>query len=226
MFGQLVYTAGGRGRPAPGRLYGLPVLRVEADPTGFWGERRLRRSARGLRRGGALRVLAPPDFARWPDLAAFGLRPVEPELFVRAQSAPLALAALERRGLAPGRATVALRGTRADRDMARTAAALCPLVRGLVIDAPQGGKELALWLRREFGVPVLPKGERGEVALSFQEGCPVPEEASLELWGPRPRLAGLRLSAPELEEADRENLPLLAALWEGGRLAPQAIKIT
>lgn len=121
---------------------------------------------------------------------------------------------------------MALRGTRADRDMARTAAALCPLVRGLVIDAPQGGKELALWLRREFGVPVLPKGERGEVALSFQEGRPVPEEASLELWGPRPRLAGLRLSAPELEEADRENLPLLAALWEGGRLAPQAIKIT
>ena len=54
----------------------------------------------------------------------------------------------------------------------------------------------------------------------------MPEEASLELWGPRPRLAGLRLSAPELEEADRENLPLLAALWEGGRLAPQAIKIT
>ena len=57
MFGQLVYTAGGRGRPAPGRLYGLPVLRVEADPTGFWGERRLRRSARGLRRGGALRAV-------------------------------------------------------------------------------------------------------------------------------------------------------------------------
>ena len=94
--------------------------------------------------------------------------------------------------------------------MARTAAALCPLVRGLVIDAPQGGKELALWLRREFGVPVLPKGERGEVALSFQEGRPVPEEASLELWGPRPRLAGCfrglpRAAAPTICTAGRRG---------------------
>ena len=224
MLGQLVVTSGGRGKAAAGRLYGIPVLRAEADPEGFWGERRLRRAGRGLRRGGAVRVLAPAQLL--DRLAGFGLCPVNPEQFVRAQGVALALAALERRGLIPGQATVALRGTRADRDMARTAAALCPLVRGLVIDAPRGGEELALWLRREFGVPVLPEGERGEVALSFQEGCPVPEEASLELWGPRPRLAGLRLSAPELEEADRENLPLLAALWEGGRLAPQAIKIT
>ena len=226
LIGQLVISPGGRGKAASGRLYGLPVLRAETDPGGFWGAHRLRRAARGLRRGGVLRVLTPPDFDSWPALAGCGLRPVETERFVRAQSVSLALAALQRQGLVPGRSTVALRGLRADRDMARTAAALCPLVRGLVIDAPRGGGELALWLRREFGVPILPEGERGEVALSFQEGCPVPEEASLELWGPRPRLAGLRLSAPELEEADRENLPLLAALWEGGRLAPQDIKIT
>ena len=44
--------------------------------------------------------------------------------------------------------------------------------------------------------------------------------------GARPRLAGLRLSAPGLKETDRERLPLLAALWEGGKLAPKDIKIT
>ena len=226
MLGQLVLEPGGWGRAAPGRLYGLSVLRAAADPEGFWGERRLRRAVRSLRRGGALRVLTPENFDRWPVLTALGLRPVEPERFVRAQAAPLALAALERRDVPPGRATVALRGGRADRDMARTAAALCPLVRRLVIDAPRGGEELALWLRREFGVPVLPGGERGEIALSFQEGRIVPEEASLELWGSRPRLAGLTLSAPGLEEGDREELPLLAALWEGGKLSPEDIKIT
>lgn len=224
MLGQLVLVSGGRGKAAPGRLYGLPVLRAAADRSGFWGERRLRRAARSLRRGGALRVLAPPELEAV--LAGFGLRPVEPERFVRAQSVPLALAALERRDVPPDRAAVALRGVRADRDMERTAAALCPLVRRLIIDAPRGGEELALWLRREFGVPVLPGGERGEIALSFQEGCPVPEEVSMELWGPRPQLAGLTLSAPGLEAEDRENLPLLAALWEGGRLAPEDIKIT
>ena len=226
LIGQLVISPGGRGKAASGRLYGLPVLRAETDPGGFWGAHRLRRAARGLRRGGVLRVLTPPDFDSWPALAGCGLRPVETERFVRAQSVSLALAALQRQGLVPGRSTVALRGLRADRDMARTAAALCPLVRGLVIDAPRGGGELALWLRREFGVPILPEGERGHAALAFQEGCPIPEEDPLELWGPRPRLAGLRLSAPELKETDRERLPLLAALWEGGKLAPKDIKIT
>ena len=85
---------------------------------------------------------------------------------------PLTLEALERRGLAPDRATVALRGSRVDHALARTAAQLCPLVRRLVVDAPRGGEDLALWLHREFGVPVLPPAERGAVALRFQEDCP------------------------------------------------------
>ena len=133
---------------------------------------------------------------------------------------------LERLGLAPDRATVALRGRRADRDMARTAAELCQRVRRLVVDAPSGGEELAVWLRREFGLPILPPGEEGHAALCFQEGCPRREEGALELYGPRPGLAGLTLSAPGLSVEDREDLPLLAALWEGGRLDPGAVKIT
>ena len=226
MLGQLVLASGGRGRPEPERLYGLNVLRGTVDPDGLFGEGRLRRAVRGLRRSGVLRVLTAPGFDRWPLLAAFGLRSVEPEGFVRGQSVPLTLAALERQGLAPDRATVALRGLRADRDMARAAVELCPRVRRLVIDAPRGGAELAEWLRREFGVPVLPEGERGALALSFRAGRPAPEETALGLYGPRPALAGLTLSAPKLAEGDREDLPLLAALWEGGRLAPKDIKIT
>ena len=110
--------------------------------------------------------------------------------------------------------------------MARAAALLCPKVRRLVVDAPQGGQELAEWLRMEFGIPILPPDQPGQAALRFQPDCPRLEEASLDLYGPRPQLAGLRLSAPELAEEDREDLALLAALWEGGRLAPEAIKIT
>lgn len=173
-----------------------------------------------------MQVLVPPEFDGWPLLGQFGLRPVSPEPFVRIQSVPLALAALERQGLAPDRATVALRGLRADRDMVRSAEALCRRVRRLVVDAPGGGRELALWLREEFGMPVLPPGEPGQVSLCFQEGCLRPEETALELYGARPRLAGLTLSAPGLEEEDRADLPLLAALWGGGRLGPEDIKIT
>lgn len=226
MLGQLVQAPGGRGRAEAGSLYGLPVLRARADPEGLWGERRLRRAGRDLRRRGALRVLVPGGFGRWPLLAALGLRPVETEGFVRAQSAPLALASLERRGLAPDRSAVALRGLRADYAMARAAAALCPRVRRLIIDAPGGGAELAAWLRREFGVPVLPPGERGAVALRFHPAGAGGAEPALALYGPAPDLGGLTLSAPALAEGDRADLPLLAALWEGGRLPPEAIKIT
>lgn len=226
LIGQLVLAPGGRGGLEPGRLYGLSVLRGTADPSGFWGERRLCRAGRGLRRGGALRVLVPGDFERWPLLRRFGLRPVETEGFVRAQAAALTLKLLERRDVPPDRAVVALRGLRADRDMARTAAALCQRVRGLVVDAPKGGEELASWLRREFGVPILPPGEACHASLRFHPDGPRREGEALELYGPRPGLAGLTLSAPELEQGDREDLPLLSALWEGGKLGPDGIKIT
>lgn len=226
MVGQLMLSSGGRGKPERGRLYGLSVLRVETDPEGFWGEHRLKKALRGLRRGGALRVLAPREFDQWSALRAAGLTPVNTESFVRAQSAPLALEALERRGLAPDRSTVALRGIRAGREMTRAAVELCPRVRRLVVAAPNGGRELAQWLRQEFGIPVLPEGEAGEVALRFQAECPAWEDTSLELYGPTPDLAGLTLCAPGLEAEDRDNLPLLSVLWEGGKLGQKDIKIT
>lgn len=226
MVGQLVFTPKGRGKVVSGRLYGLRILRAQANPEGFWGERRLSRAGKNLRLEGILRVLVPRDFARWSLLERFGLRPVDPERLIRAQAGPLALEALERRGQPPHRATVALRGLRAGRDMARIAAELCPKVRSLVIDAPQGGGELARALRQEFGIPILPPGEAGQVGLYFQAG-PAPEgETALTLCGPRPQLAGLALAAPELPEEDRGDLPLLAALWEGGQLRREDIKIT
>lgn len=228
MLGQLVFD-GGRGGPQRALLYGLPVLRCQADPEGFWGERRLKRAGRSLCAGGAVRALVPAGFDRWPLLLKLGLRPVDPGAFLRAQAAPLAASLLERQGLAPDRATVALRGRRADGEMLRAALALCPRVRRLTISAPQGGEELAAWLRREYGLPILPADAPTQAALLLQPGTE-PEDANpcpaLTLFGPEPDLAGLRLSAPDLAPTDREDLPLLSALWEGGRLAPERLKIT
>lgn len=228
MLGQLVFD-GGRGGPQRALLYGLPVLRCQADPEGFWGERRLKRAGRSLCAGGAVRALVPAGFDRWPLLLKLGLRPVDPGAFLRAQAAPLAASLLERQGLAPDRATVALRGRRADGEMLRAALALCPLVRRLTISAPQGGEELAAWLRREYGLPILPADAPAQAALLLQPGTE-PEDANpcpaLTLFGPEPDLAGLRLSAPDLAPTDREDLPLLSALWEGGRLGPEQLKIT
>lgn len=228
MLGQLVFD-GGRGGPQRALLYGLPVLRCQADPEGFWGERRLKRAGRSLCAGGAVRALVPAGFDRWPLLLKLGLRPVDPGAFLRAQAAPLAASLLERQGLAPDRATVALRGRRADGEMLRAALALCPRVRRLTISAPQGGEELAAWLRREYGLPILPADAPAQAALLLQPGTE-PEDANpcpaLTLFGPEPDLAGLRLSAPDLAPTDWEDLPLLSALWEGGRLGPEQLKIT
>ena len=228
MLGQLVFD-GGRGGPRRALLYGLPVLRCQADPEGFWGERRLKRAGRSLCAGGAVRALVPAGFDRWPLLLKLGLRPVDPGAFLRAQAAPLAASLLERQGLAPDRATVALRGRRADGEMLRAALALCPRVRRLTISAPRGGEQLAAWLRREYGLPILPADAPAQAALLLQPGTE-PEDANpcpaLALFGPEPDLAGLRLSAPDLAPTDREDLPLLSALWEGGRLTPGQLKIT
>lgn len=231
VLGQLVFD-GGRSRPKQALLYGLPVLRCQTDPEGFWGERRLKRAGRSLYSGGVVRALVPPGFDRWPLLLALGLRPMDPGPFLRAHAAPLTASLLERQGLAPDRATVALRGQRADGAMLRAALALCPRVRRLTISAPRGGERLAAWLRQEYGLPILPADAPAQAALLLQPGAE-PDAAdgsalcpALTLFGPAPDLAGLRLAAPDLAQEDREDLPLLSALWEGGRLGPEQLKIT
>lgn len=230
MLGQLIFEGRGGGKAERAQLYGLTVLRARADPEGWLGQRRLRKAGRALRRGGALRTLAPAGFQQWELLEACGLTSVSPLSFLRAQGAPLALGALERQGLAPDRAAVMLQGERVDRELVRTAVTLCPQVRHLVIDAPRGGRELAAWLRREFGIPVLPAEEPAPVALGFgPRGEPEGKRGKgmrLVLYGASPDLAGLSVTAPSLAAEDQGQLPLLAALWEEGRLPPERIKIT
>ena len=113
--------------------------------------------------------------------------------------------------------------------MLRAALALCPRVRRLTISAPRGGERLAAWLRQEYGLPILPADAPAQAALLLQPGAepdsPAPCPA-LTLFGPAPDLAGLRLAAPDLAQEDREALPLLSALWEGGRLTAEQLKIT
>ena len=220
MIGQLKFTPKGKGKPEWGPLYGMPVLRTAAEPEG------LRRAGRTLRLGGTPHVLAPKGFERWSLLRSWGLSPVDPTPLLRAQCAPLAVEALRRQGVDPGGATVALRGLRADRDMERAAVRLCAQVRRLVISAPRGGKEMAQWLRWEFGVPILPEDEGAALALRFAPGSFSSEDRALELYGLQPDLAGLSLSAPELEEEDQDDLNLLTALWQGGKLGEGDLKIT
>ncbi|MGI5962857.1 MAG: hypothetical protein ACOX7N_03960 [Lawsonibacter sp.] len=226
MIGQLAWEKRGHGRAHQAELYGLKVLRVWADPEGWWGERRLRRAGRSLRRWGALRALVPAEFARWDLLEQEGVTGIDPAPFLKAQGARLTLRYLERQGTAPDRATVALVGNRADRDMMRVATELCPKVRHLVIAAPRGGRELAEWLRWEFGVPILPQEEPAQANVWFSPGQVQRAEERLELYGTTPSLGGMAVWAPALAQEDCGQLPLLTALWENGKLGAEGVKIT
>lgn len=224
MVGQLTLERGRWGGAEAGELYGLTVLRTPADPAGWLGQARLRRAGRNMERGGVRRALVPAGFEGW--LEEHGLARVDPLPLVRNQSAPLALELLRRQGREPSRAVVALRGTRADREMELAALRLSSRVRRLVIAAPRGGAELAARLRWELGIPILPPESEAGVAVCFAPEEDVPAQSVLALHGARPGLGGLELTAPGLREGDRGDLPLLTALWEGGRLTERDLKIT
>jgi hypothetical protein len=213
------------GAAEPGRLYGLPVVRAQVDPDGHLGAFRLRRTGRNLYRSGALQILAPKNFGGWSVLRQQGIAPIDPLPLLRDQSARLALESLCRQGREPGKNAVALRGRRAGRDMERAALRLCGQVRRLVIEAPEGGDELARWLRRQYGMPILPPEEQTPVEICF-DPMPSAAETSLRLFGTEPSLGGLQLTAPELKPGDKSDLSLLFVLWEGGILQECDLKIT
>lgn len=226
LLGAITYDSGGTGRPRRTERYGLSLLEVPLR-SGGWRERgRVRAAARQLRRQGIVRVLAPTEFPHWELLEARGLRQVDPLPFLRFYAGELALAALLREGVAPQRGTVALRGRRVDRDMVRAAEFLCPRVRELAVSARQGGEELSAWLRREYGMPVHPDGEGIIAAVRFDETAPGGGGRELSLYGGALQLAGVCPRAADLEEGDREDLPLLAALWETGRLEAFGLEFT
>ena len=224
MLGRVEFTPGGRGRGELSDLYGLTILSARADPEGFWGSHRLYRAGQTLRRGGVRRALLPKTFTQWTVLEKLGLRPVEPEPLLKECSPELAVEALRGRNVDPGRATVALSGTRTDGEMLRCAVRMCTSVRSLVIDAPQG-QRLAHCLREEFGLPVLPADHPAHLAVRFQPCGGRTGEPFLELYGRTPELDGMRLSVPELGEEERDALDVLCVLWQRGRLEPSRIKI-
>ena len=203
-------------------VMGLPLVRAQVPGMGGRHEKRLarrvERAARRLREAGVRRVLTGPDFPYWDLLEAQGLGGVDPGPMCQAMAAPLALAALEGGVGPPERAVVALRGGRVSRPFFQAAVALCARVRGVEVRAPGGGAELADYLRREYGLPVLER-ERPDLIVEFSPITSEPEGGpAMVLHGPSLRLLGLTLR-PAMPVPDGfAPLPLTAALWETGCL--------
>ena len=221
MIGQLVWTGRRLWRPrlAEDCVRGLPILRAELPGTS--GDRRAPRrwlqGAQLLRRQGCGRLLLTGGSPAAPLLP-----PVSTRALWQQMAAPLALAFLRQAGIPPERAVVTLRGDRVTRPLFQACCQLMGAVRALSLDIPRGGEELAWWLERQHGVPVL--SGRGDVGLCF---APRQEDAQqLALWPELPALPGFTLSLrsgalPEGYPA----LPLLAALLEEGRVTPDEVQV-
>lgn len=203
----------------------MPVLLVQVPVP--WRLRRVRRAARLLRRQGIARVLLPEDFPYRDQLEEWGIYPVETGEFCRRLAAPICLAALKQVDILPVDATVVLRGERVTRAMRMSALALCPQIKNLLIAAPTGGGGLQKELRREYGVPVLEDGgaRTPDVAVHF---APAAGEGKVvvDLSGPFPSVETFTftLKSADLPE-DCARLPLMAVLYETGRLDPGDIAV-
>ena len=219
----------GRLRLEQEQVRGLSLLRacVPLGRNGRRWERRLRRAALKLHESGVRRVLVPEGFEHWALLEEAGLCGVDPLPLCRAMATRLILTLLEWRGVDPARAVVLLRGTRVDRHLFETAHALCPRVRTLVVSVPQGGEALCRCLREEYGaaVPEAAGGLHPDAAADFAPVEPALPDG-LRLYGPVPGLAGLELSPPGAVLPDADRLPLLALLWEEGRIPLGEITIS
>ena len=228
MVGQLVYRAGERGRPAAEviQLYGLPIMRISLSPEGFWAERRLKQAGRLFSRRGSRRVLVPDGFEQWNILQRYGIGPVEPLPFLKAHASNLIIAGMERRGMRKEKSSVALRGTEGEGEMALAAEKLCPVVKDVCISVYRGGNELRNRLRMEYGIAVRPDSDCIDAAVRFHSETPDGGGIVLNLFSENLELNGISVTANGVEAKETQELPLLAALWENGRIDSSDLEFT
>ena len=218
MVGELIcLREKGRGRLDRVRLGPLDAVRWTVYvPEGLpeWRlARRLRRAERELCAAHAGRVVLRAGFPYGDRLRR--LRQVDPLPMWRETADLLALGVLGARGIPYRRGTVALSAPRLCPELQTAAQRLCPLVRGLLIDAP-GGEDYARYLQAQFGLPVTPPAAGAEVTAAFGPGGGRWGTA-LELYG-QANLDGLTVTAEGLELPPDCRDQVLALLWERGEV--------
>lgn len=211
----------GRSRPQTESLCGLVVLTAGLyAPENVGRElpaRRIRTLERLFCRAEIRRVILPDRFPYRERLSL--IRPVDPMPLYRATADLLALELLRKKGILLREARAALAGPRLCPELCAAAERLCPTVREVRIDVPgEEGERFARYLHREFGVPVVPRTAAAHAVIAFgQTGG----AADLCLWGE----SGIRLGAEGLSLPEGIDQPLLALLWEQGRVKRESLRV-
>lgn len=211
MLGRVRWSEGRKLRVETEDLLGLTVPTLYLPKRLADNERRVRKGLRLLAQCRVNRLLAPPGFEWWLLAEQIGLHPVDTGRLRCALAPGWMEAVLKARGMLPEQAVLCLRGARESPDMERVARLLCPRVRNLVVVVPGAGA-LAATLQKEFGLPVLPvRATRADLILDF---------------APEPTLEGAKYGLRVgCLPSDCEELPLLSALWENGRICAEEIAI-
>lgn len=225
MVGELIcLREKGQGRAERVELGPLAAVRWTVyAPEGLAGWRlawRLRRAERGLAAYGVRRVVLRDGFPYGDRLRLLGTVDTLP--LWRGVADVLALGALDAQGVPRRRGRVALSAPRLCGELEGAAQRLCPLVRGLLIDAP-GGEEYARYLQAKFGLPVTPPSAGADVTAAFGPGGGR-WGLRLELYG-QADLGGLRVAAEGLELPPDCRDQVLALLWERGELRREKLVV-
>ena len=228
MLGQIVFSARDGRWPRLERrtLCGLPVLQAAVEPDGVLGRVRLRQAAKLLSCAGVRRVLVPEGFDCWEPMHRRGLVPVDPLPFLQAHADALVVTALRKTGRIPERERVAVRALKAHRGVVLTAEALCLQVREVCISVNTGGEALARNLRWEYGMASRPDSGDVAAAVRFAPETLDAGGAVLDLFRPAIDTAGVQIALPGAKLGEMEPFPLLAALWEGGKVRKMDLEFT
>lgn len=219
------------------RILGMRFLRADIRAN---GERALRAAARRaagkLVRAGGRRLVLPPEL---PEAEAFpGLSPVTAGPLFEALAARMALRVLREMRIGAEGTCVGIAAERASVSAERLLLSLAVSVRHLSVEMPAGADAFADRMARARGLSL-------RLGASALAACPVvvalsPVEAAGEgtlLWlcqAPPPAesarriLSGARLALreePERLPGDADAVMLLAALWEGGAVETEEIRI-
>ena len=225
MVGRVKYLLGkGRSAPQIEYFHDLALLTVTLyQPEGIRQktvERRLKQLKHTFQKTGVNRIIFPPDF---PYAGCFApIKPVDTLNFYRSAADLLVLGMLEKRGIPLTSARVALTAPRLCPELKEASRRLSRQVRELRIDVPgEEGVRFAQMLQRSCGLPVMPCTLPVDVTAAFG---PSGRTSDLCLWGDRPHLGGLCLRAEGIDLSDDLEQPVLALLWEQGRLKREQIR--
>lgn len=227
MIGWLAYAqVNGRGRMTLESVGPLSLAKQTLyDPEGLseWRVRRRLRKIERLYQAHQVRRLIIADSFPYSGELRQCVR-INELPFYRSAADLLALGVLDQCGISPEKAVVSLSAPRVCTELKAAAERLSAVVRGMAIDAPEGGSDYAEWLRRRYGIPIQ-QPNCADVTVAFGPGGQV-HGTLISLYEDSVSLSGLQVTAPELELPQGYEAQFIAALWECGVLDRRQLRIS